>query len=243
MCRAHTNLPPYYKTPNGSLAASSTHLRAKTKHDAAINNHNLRNISAKNDTTEAWLTHQCAWNQQLKRSFNAEISESTRITQQENINDPANVRHCRQRYVALLRNSTQTESEDLFSQGWRSLVYIDEQQKIEAARTALRLAAERPSDKRKTPKAKLVAELRHEIATMKLQGWTWEAIAEALRGTIDASPDTIRRGVGAGKKKSKIVSKPKAEDPQQRPDILHGKRASVPSSDKSLTKPFGPPEL
>jgi len=76
---------------------------------------------------------------------------------------------------------------------------------LKTAREALRLAAQRHTEAQKLPKTKSqkIRELRGDIAKLRTQGLTWQQIADALRGSVDASPEMLRLTIGVKKAKKK----------------------------------------
>jgi hypothetical protein len=125
-----------------------------------------------------------------------------------------------------------------------------DQTEIEAARVALRRAANDQSFGRKRPMSKTekIRELRVDIAKLRTQGRTWQDIAHTLEGTLDASADTIRHAIGTKKKPSSLArakDAPAGAPSRSLGDVSEAEdKPNIPSREPaSKKKRFGPPDL
>jgi hypothetical protein len=123
-----------------------------------------------------------------------------------------------------------------------------DQTEIEAARAALRRAANDQSFGRKRPMSKTekIRELRVDIAKLRTQGRTWQDIAHTLEGTLDASADTIRHAIGTKKKPSSLAKDAPAGAPSRSlGDVPEAEeKPNIPSREPAgKKKRFGPPDL
>jgi hypothetical protein len=101
--------------------------------------------------------------------------------------------------------------------------------------------AEKPSGRARAESSKiaLIEAARADIARFRTEGWTWRAIADSTRESLDASPELIRQTIQNKLKRNKKPASTARKQAKAKPaPQIAPVRAAVPASVPD--EPFGP---
>lgn len=112
-------------------------------------------------------------------------------------------------------------------------------ERIEAGRKALLEAREAPDFQDKNPtKTDIVLGLHDEIVLMRSQKFSWVAISEALRETVEVSPQGLRLIVAGYKKKQLPTTRKRAKQVKAPPSIQPARTPEKPTTARTTPRPL-----